>query len=378
MSEFIKQLIKQSPQKGIPYSEFMNHALYHPIYGYYMKEREKVGKEGDFLTTPHIFPVFAKILSRFFSKSVAEGTVPPAICEIGGGDGRFAHHVLREWKAFSPTTFSKLTYYVVEKSAYHQQKQQQELTMYPQLEYFHSLAELKEAVGAFHGIVFSNEWFDALPVEVIEQAEGQLYEVWISVDECDELTEILVPVKNERIKRYVADYNLQLRDGQRMEVPLSMLEKLEELHALFQQGMMVTIDYGYTFEELRHPLHHRGSLRGYLRHQLIPNPLCYAGEMDLTAHIHLDSFMDKGKRLGAEVVSFQRQHEFLLAIGILDLLQEHEGLNPFSDVSKQNRAIRSLIMDAGMSPHFHVIVQEKGMKLNPDRLFTGGFLMNGR
>lgn len=372
MSVFIKQLIKQSPQKGIPYSEFMNHALYHPTHGYYMKEREKVGKEGDFLTTPHIFPVFAKILARFFIKAVTEGAVPPAICEIGGGDGRFAYHVLREWEALSPTTFSKLTYYVVERSAYHQQKQQQELTMYPKLEYVHSLAELKAAVGAFQGIVFSNEWFDALPVEVIEQAEGQLYEVWVSVDEFDELTEMLVPVKNEQIKRYIADYHLQLRDGQRMEVPLVMLEKLEELHALFQQGMMVTIDYGYTFEELRHPLHHRGSLRGYLRHQLISNPLLHVSQMDLTAHVHLDSFIDKGKRLGAEVIAFQKQHEFLLNIGILDLLQEHEGLNPFSDVSKQNRAIRSLVMDGGMSPHFHVIVQEKGIKL------SGGFLMNNR
>lgn len=362
MSEFIKQLIKQSPQKGIPYSEFMNQALYHPIYGYYMKGREKVGKEGDFLTTPHMFPVFAKMLARFFSKAVAEGSVPPAICEIGGGDGRFAHHVLQEWEALSPATFSKLNYYIVEKSAYHQRIQKEELTMYPQLDYFHSLAELKASIGVFHGIVFSNEWFDALPVEVIEQAEGELYEVWVSVDEFDELTEMLVPVKNERIKRYVAHYDLQLQDGQRMEVPLVMVEKLEELHELFQQGMMITIDYGYTFEELRHPLHHRGSLRGYFRHQLISNPLLHAGEMDLTAHIHLDSFIDKGKRLGAEVVSIQKQHEFLLSIGILDLLQEHAGANPFSDVSKQNRAIRSLVMDAGMSPHFHVIVQEKGME----------------
>ncbi|HWO96026.1 MAG TPA: SAM-dependent methyltransferase [Bacillus sp. (in: firmicutes)] len=376
MSQFIKQLIKQSPQKRIPYSEFMNHALYDPLHGYYMKEREKVGKEGDFLTTPHISPVFAKVLARFFCKTVMEGTVPPAICEIGGGDGRFAHHVLREWEAFSPTTFSKLTYYVVEKSSYHQQRQQQKLTMYPQLEYFHSLEELKATIGSFEGIVFSNEWFDALPVEVIEQKEGQLHEVWVSIDEFDELTEVLVPLKNEQIKRYAAEYNLQLRDGQRMEVPLVMLEKLEELHALMQKGMMVTIDYGYTFEELRHPSHHGGSLRGYLQHQLISNPLLQAGHMDLTAHIHLDSFIDKGKKLGAEVVSFQKQHEFLLAIGILDLLQEHTALNPFSDVSKQNRAIRSLIMDGGISAYFTVIVQEKGIKLNKERLFTSGFSVN--
>jgi SAM-dependent MidA family methyltransferase len=373
MGEFIKRYIRQSEQQGIPYSEYMDLALYHPVHGYYMKKGEKVGKNGDFLTSPHMFPVFAKVLARFFDEAVKQGSVPPAICEIGGGDGRFARQVLQEWKAISPPTFSKLVYYVVEKSPYHQQKQQEGLKEYPQLKYFHSLEELKAGIGIFKGIVFSNEWLDALPVDVVEQRKGELHEGWVSLNDGDELTNRWVPLQNEQIKKYVEEHHLLLREGQRMEIPLAMLKKLEELHNLFEAGMMVTIDYGYTFEELQHPVHAQGSLRGYLQHQLVSDPLLHPGEMDLTAHIHLDSFVEKGKQLGADVVVSQRQHEFLLEAGILNLLQEHAECNPFSPASKQNRAIRSLVMDGGMSPHFQVIVQEKGIKLDRGRMFPNGF-----
>jgi SAM-dependent MidA family methyltransferase len=376
MGKFIKELIMQSPFKRIPYSVYIGTALYHPVHGYYMKKGVKVGKEGDFITTPHAFPVFAKALARFFCKAVNEGKLPPAICEIGGGDGRFAKFVLKEWETFSPETFANIVYYIVEKSSFHQRLQYHELQEYSQLRYFSSLQELTSAIGAFEGLLFSNEWFDALPVEVIQQAEDQLYEVWVSVDGADELVEVLVPLENERIRGYLEDYNIQLTNNQRMEIPLAMVEKLEEIHSFFQRGMMVTVDYGYTFQELRHPWRQQGSLRGYFQHQLVSNPLDHAGQMDLTTHIHFDSFIEKGKQYGAEVAVFARQHEFLLSIGILDLLQENADPNPFSEGSKQNRAIRNLMIDDGMSNHFQVIVQEKGVKLEKEKLFSNPFVLN--
>jgi SAM-dependent MidA family methyltransferase len=374
MGKFIKELIMQSPLKRIPYSVYIDSALYHPVHGYYMKKGVKVGKEGDFITTPHAFSVFAKVFARFFCKVVNEGKLPPAICEIGGGDGRFAKRVLKEWETFSPDTFADITYYIVEKSSFHQQLQHHELEEYSQLRYFSSLQELTSTIGAFEGILFSNEWFDALPVEVVQQAENELCEVWLSVNEANELVEVLVPLENEHIREYLEDYNIQLTNHQRMEIPLAMIEKLEEIHSFFRKGIMVTIDYGYTFQELRHPRLQQGSLRGYFQHQLISNPLQHAGRMDLTTHIHFDSFIEKGKQYGAGVAVFTRQHEFLLSAGILDLLKENINPNPFSEGSKQNRAIRNLMMDDGMSNSFHVIIQEKGVKLEKEKLFSNPFL----
>ena len=52
------------------------------------------------------------------------------------------------------------------------------------------------------------------------------------------------------------------------------------------------------------------------------------------------------------------QDEFLLSIGILDHLENHHDPNPFSEVSRRNREIRSLIMPSGISAAFQVLVKK--------------------
>jgi len=50
-------------------------------------------------------------------------------------------------------------------------------------------------------------------------------------------------------------------------------------------------------------------------------------------------------------------------------LEDHYDPNPFSEVSKRNRAIRSLIMPSGISTYFHVIIQQKGLHLSEEDVF---------
>jgi hypothetical protein len=53
----------------------------------------------------------------------------------------------------------------------------------------------------------------------------------------------------------------------------------------------------------------------------------------------------------------------------LNELENNYDPNPFSEVSKRNRAIRSLIMPAGMSSYFHIIIQQKGLSLSERDVF---------
>jgi SAM-dependent MidA family methyltransferase len=57
-------------------------------------------------------------------------------------------------------------------------------------------------------------------------------------------------------------------------------------------------------------------------------------------------------------------------MGILEELADHYDANPFSETSKKNRAIRSLIMPGSMSNSFDVIIQGKGIDLQADQLFS--------
>ncbi|WP_110111326.1 SAM-dependent methyltransferase [Bacillus sp. CGMCC 1.16541] len=362
MKQVLKKQIKESLHKRISYSEYMNIALYGEN-GYYMKNNRKIGKHGDFVTTSELSSSFGRAMAHLFVKAVEHRLIPPVICEIGGGNGKFAEAVINEWRKISPKTANQLTYYMIEKSLYHQQLQRHHLSSSNDVLCFESLEAFALQVGKFDGVVFSNEWLDALPVEVIEKRDGVLYEVWVALEN-DELVETYIPIDNQQIIDYLSQHRLSIKEGQRFEVPLQMLKAIKDISEMLNSGMVVTVDYGYTFEEWQHPARSRGSLRGYFQHQLIKNPLLHVGEMDLTTHIHFDSLIAEGQQYGLHVTTFKRQREFLMMMGLLNLLEEHSSTNPFSSQAKSNRSISSLMIEGSISDYFHVIVQHKHIEMS--------------
>ncbi|MCL6587256.1 MAG: SAM-dependent methyltransferase [Anoxybacillus sp.] len=365
---FIVEAIMSSPEQRISYADYMNLALYDEKNGYYMKDRDKIGRTGDFYTSIYVSDVFGKLFASLFIKLVETGNILPCICELGGGDGKFARAVLTEWKQTS-ATFEQLTYMIVDTSPYQRKKQQQALAdFHEHVIFYEGFAAFRKQHPSFSGIVFSNEFFDAFPVHVITREHGQLYEWFVTVKD-GRLQEVKHPLENEAIFTYLRERNIVLAEGQRLEVPLAMKAFLLEHASFFTQSVMVTVDYGYTDEEWKQLLRREGSLRGYYQHRLIANPLAYPGEMDITSHISWDALRLYGEEAGWEWVATIRQDRFLLAAGILDYLVAHHDPNPFSEQSRRNRAIRSLITDEGISSAFHVMIQQKGVQLDWDALW---------
>lgn len=352
MIDFLKEKISTTPRKMISYSDYIRYALYHPERGYYMKEKEKVGRQGDFITTSNFSDIYGRLIAKWYIKKVEEKTLEPSVCEIGAGNGRFAASFIDEWKK---RTELPLNYYIIEESPYHRELQRKLINFDQHIKQVASLEELKP----FTGLVFSNELFDALPVHVIEKNNGSLLEVMISIEE-DCLVEKLVPLEDERIISFLKESDLVLNERQRIEIPLVMEEMIARISDTLTQGLVLTVDYGYRNEEWMHPARRDGSLRGYYKHQQVHNCLLHPGEMDMTSHVHFDSFIKYGEANGLGLVDMLRQDEFFLKIGILEELEEHSDPDPFSVVSKRNRAIRSLVMPNGISSYFHVILQEKG------------------
>ncbi len=363
MIDYLKKLMSQSPDGALTYEEYMNTVLYDETYGYYMKETQKIGKAGDFITSSNISNVFGMLFSKVFHKLCQKEDLPLILCEIGGGNGRFAKAILDEWEKLDPTSFKKLTYIMIEKSPYHVQLQKEILPLGTKVKQFETIEDVMGQYPEFQGIIFSNELFDAFPVRVIEMKAGALREVKVTLNEDDKLMEKFFDLEEEKILMYLKEQGLQLKEGQRFEIPLGMIEYIEKIASLINRGLLFTIDYGYTNKEWMLPPHQKGSLRGFYRHTLVKDPLQNPGEMDLTTHISFDALEYYGRKNGLELVTKLRQDHFLLEAGILDYLQEHQDPNPFSEKSKQNRAIRSLIMSGGMSSAFHVMVQQKGINI---------------
>ncbi|MHC0035925.1 class I SAM-dependent methyltransferase [Pseudoneobacillus sp. C159] len=361
MLNLIIEKINESEKRLISYAEYIDTALYHSTLGYYMKDVQKIGKKGDFITTSNISNIFGRIMARWFFKQVNENQLTPAVCEIGAGNGRFANAFLAAWNEISG---QPITYYIVETSPFHRQLQLELLPIGQNVFHVNHLNEL----DSFKGLIFSNELFDALPVHVVEMRGGSLLEVMIGWNG-KELIEQLVPLVNPKILAYIEEQNLRLVESQRIEIPLEMESMVNSISKTLEEGLVVTIDYGYTWEEWQEPARRSGSLRGYHKHQMVTNVLLHPGDIDITHHIHFDSFISTGEKCGLRYLVKKRQDEFLLAAGILKELEDHYDPNPFSEKSKQNRAIRSLILP-GMSSYFHVLIQQKGIELSTGDIFS--------
>lgn len=354
----IKKIISDSGQGSISYSDFISIALYDPDDGYYMKDRKKIGKEGDFYTNSNVHSVFGKVLAQIFVQLVQKDILPPTICEIGAGTGRLANFILDEWEKIDPVTFAKVQYHIIEMSPYHRKEQLSNIQKITKVRQYESINEMFSKIGTFTGFVLSNELFDAFPVDVLHKKENQIFEARVSV-EGDDLKEVLIPCEREELLNWLGENWISLRNGQRMEIPIAMNKWLDESKDWLQKGIMFTIDYGYTKEEWMESIHREGSLRGYYKHQMVRDPLLHPGDMDLTHHIHLDTLIEKGEQVGLTLLAMLKQYQFLLRGGILEYLQEQYDPNPFSEISKQNRAIRNLLLDDGISASFTVVIQKK-------------------
>lgn len=363
MKEIIKEIIDASPEKMISYAEYMELALYHPEEGYYIKERQKIGKEGDFYTSSNVSDIFGKLIGKWFAKNCGNLGLPPFVCEIGAGNGRFARAFIQGWKELKDET---LAYYIVEASPYHRRLQEAELNVLEDVDVLY--ADEFAETGMKQGMIFSNELFDAFPVHVVEKSEGIVKEVFVG-HKSGQLKEIMAPVTDERIIDFLNGQELELAEGQRMEVPLAFEPFIKSISDNFTKGIMVTVDYGYTKEEWMHPSRRRGSLRGYYQHQMHHDVLEHPGEMDITSHVHFDALRSIGEKYSLDFLQKKRQDEFLMTAGILEELAEHHDPNPFSEASKRNRAIRSLILPGGISQSFDVVIQAKGLDKNVKKLF---------
>jgi SAM-dependent MidA family methyltransferase len=361
MINYLTNLISASPNNLISYAEYMEAVLYHPELGYYMKKKEKIGRKGDFITTSNISNIYGQIMAKWFAHICVSNELKPIFCEIGGGNGRFAHAFLQEWQKSIKTP---LAYIIVESSAYHRELQ------YELLKDVFSIQQVEriEQLEAFEGMIFSNELFDALPVHVVQKKYGQFFEMMVGIKN-EQLYEVEVPLINQELLSFLQVNNMELKENQRIEVPLTMGNILEQISQVLTKGLVVTADYGYTNEEWQQPARASGSLRGYYQHKLITDVLRHPGEMDITSHIHLDWLIQKGDLVGLKELGKLRQDEFLLKIGILKELENHYDPNPFSEISKRNRAIRGLIMPSGISSYFQIVLQQKGLNVTNQDVF---------
>ena len=80
----------------IPFARFMELALYHPEWGYYLSPERRPGRPGDFLTAPETHPFFGITLARQIAEcwERLDRPDPFVVREYGSGIGALAWDVI--------------------------------------------------------------------------------------------------------------------------------------------------------------------------------------------------------------------------------------------------------------------------------------------
>jgi SAM-dependent MidA family methyltransferase len=364
---YIRNEIMGSREGAIPFVRFMELALYHPQYGYYTSDRTKVGKEGDFYTSATVHPVFAETLAdTMIDMWQQSGMAEPVLVEVGGGTGYLMKHIVERIRHAAPSLYERIRLLMIESSPYHRDLQREALLAHPVPKTWYPTVEEAAAHETVEGVLFSNEWFDAYPVHVLEKHQDGWHEVGVAWDEqAGSFREVLLPYLTDAAAAYMAAAEPRVDAGTRIEVNLAMRQAIAAVARLLTRGYVVTIDYGDEEEQLYHPSRKRGTLMCYYRHRAHDNPYVHVGEQDMTAHVNFSALRKWGEEEGLLHLAYMRQDQFLIQSGILRKLQDHQDVDPFtSEAMKRNRAVRQLISPDGMGGVFRVLVQAKNVPLD--------------
>ncbi|MFD0869861.1 Uncharacterized ACR, COG1565 [Chlamydia abortus] len=358
--DWIRRRLEASPEKAATFRDFMEWCLYQPDYGYYMSEKSKVGRDGDYYTSAAIGGVMGIMVARLMlklSESWRGGRI--VWVEWGGGTGQLAKQILDEVRSSDPEIYERLTYFVIEKSPFHLQRQRETLLDHQQAVCFID-EELWEKEGSRRTVIFSNELLDAFPVHRVQWSEGRLKEQRVYWNEEEgRFASRWTPAEDKRLERYLERNQITLTEGQTAEINLSAEEWIGRQAARLEEGSLVTVDYGDVAEELYSQHRMNGTLMCYRDHLAGDYPLEHIGEQDMTSHVNFSACIRAGQESGIREWSLMTQKQFLVEQGIFSLLQNHSGSDPFSPEARRNRAVRQLLISDGMSELFKVLVQTK-------------------
>ena len=205
-------------------------------------------------------------------------------------------------------------------------------------------------------IVFANEFFDAIPCEIVS-IQGKLH---LAI-EADRLAEIwLAPTAAEL--EFLDRYSVHPEANERVEVPLAAQQWATEIASHIRQGFLLAIDYGYTRAQ-QLAGRHRGTLMAYRQHSASPNPYEAPGEQDLTAHVNFTALTAALEQAGMQPQKLVTQSQFLMGIGERTQFAEaFEDCRVPQEHAKVALQLKHLIAPTGMGETFQVLVASRAVE----------------
>jgi SAM-dependent MidA family methyltransferase len=342
----------------IPFSRYMELALYTPGLGYYSAGSRKFGSAGDFVTAPEISRFFAASLARQLAELLPQ--TAGVIYEFGAGTGRLAADLLLELEQLG---VQPSAYRIVDLSP--DLIERQRATIAEQApQHLDKVEWLAELPAELDGVLIGNEVLDAMPCELVHWGPDPLQRVPLQRG---------VTVKSGAFAfadHPIADPALaavasELAPGTNYTSEISLANRafIRTLADRLVRGAILLVDYGFSEREYYHQQRDMGTLIGHYRHHTVQDPFFLPGLMDLTCHVDFTAVAVAGNEAGLDLIGYTTQAQFLVNCGLSQLLTR---LDPDDTIhyAKEVGAVQKLVSPAEMGELFKVIGFGKGVGID--------------
>ncbi|MGI8925062.1 MAG: class I SAM-dependent methyltransferase [Tepidiformaceae bacterium] len=318
----VNAIIAEMAGGAIPFERFMELALYHPEHGYYRKAG-RIGKQGDFLTSPAIHPMFGWAVAGWCRWAWEELGQPArfTIIEPGAGEGALASAVL-DWAEGRDDGFRDALHYVAIELCATGTDPRVEWSTGP--------------VAPFEdGVVVTNELFDAFPVRLFDAGTRGPVEVLVRWD----------GGRFVEAPGGIATIDDAPAEG-RFEVSPRAYGAMAGLCRLVTRGAVLVFDYGYPQEVVWAPWRTAGTLLCFHRHTAHENPYIHVGEQDVTTHVNFSDLAAAASAAGFAVHGPVSQSAFLWETGLPAVVESVRG--DMAEYFARRRALEQLTDGAGL------------------------------
>jgi SAM-dependent MidA family methyltransferase len=327
-SERLRKLLQEqiiAAGGALPFSRFMELALYAPGLGYYSAGARKFGPGGDFVTAPELGPLFAATVADALAPVLQQLGPDAVLVELGGGSGAFAEVALKRLLALDALPSR---YALLEPSADLRERQRERLQKrLPPL-----LFELVEWLDGpiarpWDGVLFANEVIDALPTPRFTLRDGEVFEEHVALDgegrfvRRDRPADALLSAAVRNVERGL---EAPFVDGYRSEILAQLPYWLQAVAGGLRSGAMLFVDYGHARGEYYQPQRSEGTLRAFRSHHVGDDPYAFPGLQDLTASVDFTALAEAGTGAGFDFAGYCSQASFLVGNGLMQRLAEAE------------------------------------------------------
>ena len=347
---------------AIPFSRFMELALYAPGLGYYSAGATKFGEAGDFVTAPELGPVFAACVADAVAPVLQQLGPSALMFELGGGTGAFAQTALMRLMELDALPSR---YLILEPSA--QLRERQRARLFERLHPM--LFELVEWVDGpvphdWNGVLFANEVIDALPTPRFSIRDREVMEQYVATDgerfvtqwrPADSMLLQAVRFIERRLGR-------ELPDGYASEVLPQLPYWIQAVAGGLQRGAMLFVDYGYARSEFYAPDRIDGTLRAFYRHRMHDDVLAWPGLQDVTASVDFTALAEAGLSAGFDLAGYCSQSSFLLGNGLAGVLSRIEQIQDEGERLRRSNEVKRLTLPTEMGERFQAMGFEKDVE----------------